>query len=120
MLAHLLPLQHQSVSGRATGILRWHRSSTTDTHRRFITLNAVLTVDHAQFPLPLIERAEGVEKLLLAMQPEVAEFFGAGVALEAVELPALNLEGEADAGIPTEYGVKDAIEIGQVQGVRHN
>ena len=49
------------------------------------------------------------------MKSEVAELLGAGLAPEAVELQTLNLEGEADTGIPAEYGVKNVIEIGQVQ-----
>ena len=46
------------------------------------------------------------------MKSEVAELFGAGLAPEAVELLSLDLEGEADSGIPTEHGMKDIVEIG--------
>ena len=56
---------------------------TTDKHRRFITLRTLLQIDYAEFPLPLIERAERVEELLLAMKPEVAELFGTGLASSA-------------------------------------
>jgi hypothetical protein len=78
-----------------------------------------LQIDHAEFPLPLIQRAERVEKLLLAMKSNVAELLGPGLALKAVELLTVNLEGIANAGFPAEDGVKDVIEIAQVQGVRH-
>ena len=99
--------------------MRWRRSPPTDAHGRCITLDAVLQIDHTELPFPLVECADSVEKLLLAMKPEVAELFGAGLTPEAVELLTLNLECEADSGIPAEKDVKDVIEIGQVQGIRH-
>jgi len=115
LLAHLLSLQHQPVSGRATAILRWRRSSPTHTHRRFITLRTVLQIDHAQFPLPLVHRTEGVEKLLLSMKSKVAELLGPGFALEAVELLAVNPEGVAGSGLPAEHSVNQFIELVQAQ-----
>jgi hypothetical protein len=57
----------------------------------------------------LVQRADGVEKLLLAMKSKVAELLGPGLALEAVELLAVNLARVADAGIPAEHSVKDVI-----------
>ena len=75
--------------------MRWGRSPPTDAHRCFITFGTILRIDHTEFPFPLVECAKGVEKLLLAMKSEVAEFFGAGLAPEAVELLTLNEECEA-------------------------
>jgi len=60
-----------------------------------------LQIDDAEFPFPLVERAERVEKLLLAMKSEVAELLGADLALETVKLLTLDLEREADAAIRT-------------------
>ncbi len=76
LLAQFLPLQHQTISVWAAGILRWRRSPTTHTHRCCITLGTILQVDHAEFPLPLVQRTEGVEKLLLTMKSKVTELLG--------------------------------------------
>ena len=51
----------------------------------------------------------------LGLKPEVAELFGAGVALEAVELLAVNPEGVAGSGLPAEHSVNDFIELVQAQ-----
>jgi hypothetical protein len=60
----------------------------THTHRRFITLGAVLPIDDTDFPFPLVESAESVKELLLAMKSKITELFGSGLALEAVVLLA--------------------------------
>ena len=113
LLAHLLSLQHQPVSGRATAILRWRRSSPTHTDRRFITLRTVLQIDHAQFPLPLVHRTDGVEKLLLLMKSKVTHLLGPGFALEAVELLPMNPECVAGSRFPAEDSVKNFVELVQ-------
>ena len=100
--------------------MRRRRAPFTDAYRRFIALGSILQVDDADFPFPLVERAERVKKLLLAMYSEVAQLLGSGLALEAVELLALDLECVADAAILTEHGVKNVIEIAEVQRVRHS
>ena len=75
--------------------MRGRRSPPTHTHRRFIPIGTVLQIDHAEFPLPLIQRPERVEKLLLAMKSKVAELLGPGLALKAVELLTVNLDSVA-------------------------
>jgi hypothetical protein len=52
-----------------------------------------LQVDHPEFPFPLVHRTKGVEKLLLAIEPEIAKLLGPGLAQETIELLAVNLEG---------------------------
>ena len=108
------------MPGRAAGVLRRCRAPSTNTHRRFITLGAVLQIDDTDFPFPLVESAESVKELLLAMKPKITKLFGWGLALEAVVLLALDLKCVPDGGIPAEYGLEDAVEIGEVQRVRHS
>ena len=54
------------------------------------------------------------------MKSKITELFGLGLALEAVVLQAPDLKCVPDAGIPAEYGLEDAVEIGEVQRVRHS
>lgn len=54
------------------------------------------------------------------MKSKVAELFGASLALEAVEFLAVNFERVADSGFPTENGMKNFIEIVQLQKVRNS
>src|SRR6516165_10366503 len=100
LLAHLLPLQHQVISGWAAGILRRRRALSTDTHRRMVTFGTIPQINDTELPFPLVEGAESVEEFLLPVETEIADLLGAVRALEAVEVLALNLEGVADAGIP--------------------
>ena len=69
---------------------------------------------------PLVERAERVKELLLVMKSKIAKPFGPRLTLEAAVLLALDVECIADAAIPTEHGVENVIEIGNVQRVRHS
>ena len=62
------------LSGPATGVLRRGRSASTDTYRRFLSLRAVLQIDHTELPFPLVDCAEGVEKLFLGMKSECRSF----------------------------------------------
>jgi hypothetical protein len=48
LLAHLLPLQNQSISGWTTGILRWRHSPSADTRRRLVTFGAILKIDYTE------------------------------------------------------------------------
>ena len=84
-----------------------------------VTFGAILQINDTALPFPMVERAESVEEFLLPVETEIADLLGAVLALEAVELLALNLEGVADAGIPAEHSVKDVIKIGEVQRVRN-
>ncbi len=40
--------------------------------------------------------------------------------VEAVKFLALNLESVTNAAIPAEHGMKDIVEVGQFQAVRHS
>ena len=107
------------VVSTCAGIL-WRRCSPpTDTQGRLVPLGTILQVNHTEFPFPLVERAQGVQKLLLAMKSEITQLLRASLAPETVELLAVNLEGVAGSGIPAEHGVEDVIKVGQVQGVGH-
>jgi len=73
-----------------------------------VTFGAILQINDTALPFPLVQGTESVEELLLPMETEIADLLGPVLALEAVELLALNLERIADAGIPAELSMKGA------------
>jgi hypothetical protein len=92
----------------------WGVAPPTHTDRRVVAARSGLSIDHAEFPHPLIHRPERVLKRLVPMQPEIAQRRGPRLTAKAVELLAVYAKCVATAALPAEHGMKDVIKVGQI------
>jgi hypothetical protein len=70
-----LPFQHQSIAGWTATKLGWRCAPATQADGHVVVFNAVLNVEDANIPLPLVQGVADVEELFLPVQFEFVQGF---------------------------------------------
>src|ERR1022692_4206420 len=116
--AFALPFQHQPVS-------RWpstkfgRRCAAASEANWCIFLNSTLNVEDLNVPLPPMQGVADIEKLLLPMQLELVQNFGASLATKAVALLPMDPKDITHLAAPPQNGAKDVVEVGKVDPIGH-
>ncbi|HTF61547.1 MAG TPA: hypothetical protein VK638_02425 [Edaphobacter sp.] len=103
-----------TVALRAAAKFRWRCATATQAAGLLVFLGSVLYVEHLHVPLPVGQGVADVQKLLLPMELEFMQSFGAGLSPKTIELLPINAEDVSQVVVPTQHGAEDIVEVGQI------